>query len=849
MSKKMLINATHPEENRVAIVEDGILTELDIEIAGKEQTKGNIYKAVVVRVEPGLQAAFIDYGGERLGFLQMGEIHPLYLRDGDTDTDMRGRRITDVLRRGQELLVQVVKEERGTKGAALTTFLSLPGRYMVLMPDSDTKGVSRKIEDDSQRRKLKEAMTSLDLPSTFGYIVRTAGIGQKKEELKRDFNYLVRVWEKIQEQARQARAPSLIYKESNLVIRSLRDYFSSDMDEVLVDDIRVCQEAKDFFQEVMPEYAKLVKLHQEKRPIFSRYQIEEQIETISKNKVPLPSGGSIVIDATEALVAVDVNSGKMAGETNVESTAYKSNLEAAAETARQLRLRDLGGLIVIDFIDMRDRKHIREVEKCLKDSLKYDKARVTVGRISQFGLLEMSRQRIKATLAEGSFLSCPHCFGSGKVKSFEAQAVSFLRKLHGAIAKGQIGRVEGEVPLEVATYLLNSKREELLDMERLHQVVIVIKGRPDLLPSQMELVSMRREKEESQLADVIPFLPAVQPPPPMPRPALAEEPAMAEPAAPPTEELEPALGEAESEAGRKKRKRKRKKKKPEELLAASEGATAEAAGSEEEAPAEATSSPDLGSESPEEEAAGPADTEAGGEVRDERKKRRRRRRKKKTPGQEAAATEAGQEGEPPAETPEMAHETAAGEAGEAPEKEGKSRRRRRKKRPEAPLGTMVATAAEAGANDSAATEESPSPEPAVAAVSGEVDANPSTEPARQAEESRPKRARPPRRPAARPEEAARPDESPTVATGTPVVDPSGPEAPLPAAAITVPKRPSRQRTKKAAAEEPVVEMTQPAKQEAAAAAGPEPEEKPKRRPPRKKAATTTKPPAEETPAE
>ena len=496
MSKKMLINASHSEEHRAAIVEDGALTELEIEVVGREQTRGNIYKAVVVRVETGLQAAFVDYGADRLGFLQMGEIHPLCYRRAGAESKGRPR-INDILQRGQEILIQVVKEERGTKGAALTTYLSLPGRYMVLMPESDTKGVSRKIEEESQRKKLKSSMASMNLPENMGYIVRTAGIGQTKEELKRDFDYLLRVYDNIQELARRSKAPALVYKESNLVIRMIRDYFSGDIDEVLVDDAKVFQEAKDFFQQVMPEYARMVKLHQEKRPIFSRYQIEEQIETISKNKVPLPSGGSIVIDSTEALVAIDVNSGKMASEQGVEATAYKTNLEAAAEVGRQLRLRDLGGLIVIDFIDMRDRKHIRDVEKCLKEALKMDKARVTIGHISsQFSLLEMSRQRIKATLAEGAFLSCPHCEGSGRIKSTEAQAVAFMRKLQTGIAKGQIGLAEGEVPMEVATYLLNSRREELLLMERQHKLAIVIHGNKDLKPGQFELTFAKREKEE-----------------------------------------------------------------------------------------------------------------------------------------------------------------------------------------------------------------------------------------------------------------------------------------------------------------------------------------------------------------
>jgi ribonuclease E len=566
MSKKMLINATHPEENRVAIVDDGILTELDIEIAGKEQTKGNIYKGLVVRVEPGLQAAFIDYGEERMGFLQMGEIHPSYFRAFESSSENKTRpRITDALRRGQELLVQVVKEERGTKGAALTTFLSLPGRYMVLMPESDTKGVSRKIGEESKRKKLKEAMASLDLPENVGYIVRTAAIGQKKEELKGDFDYLMRVFQNIQALGKQVKAPALIYKESNLVIRSIRDYFSADMDEVLVDEPRVFQEARDFFQQVMPEYARLVKLHQERRPIFARYQIEEQIETITKNKVPLPSGGSIVIDATEALVAVDVNSGKMAGEQGVEATAYKTNLEAATEIGRQLRLRDLGGLIVIDFIDMRDRKHARDVEKNLKEALKDDKARVTLGRISsRFGLLEMSRQRIKAVLAEGSYLPCPYCNGTGRIKSPEAQAVAFLRKIHAGVAKGQIARVEGEVPLDVATYLLNTKREDLLEMERRHNLSVLIKGHPDFIAGRAELTFHKREKEEQGAAEFVEVATAA----PVQIGQEQEKTPAALPNVATAGEIAPAATEEKNK--KKRRRRQRKKKVDEEVKEAVE---------------------------------------------------------------------------------------------------------------------------------------------------------------------------------------------------------------------------------------------------------------------------------------
>ena len=498
----MLIKGCRPEENRVAIVVDGILSELDIEIAGQEQSKGNIYKAVVVRVETGLQAAFVDYGAEKLGFLQIGEVHTkLYPPKDET----KGRpRIADILQRGQEILVQIVKEERGNKGAALTTFLSIPGRYMVLMPDSTTKGVSRKISVDSERRNLKKTMTELELPERMGYIVRTAGIGKDKEELKRDFDYLVRLFEGIVARKDEIKAPAQLYQESNLAIRSIRDYFSTEMDEVLVDDHKVFQDTKDFFSLVMPELKHLVKRHRERRPIFSRYQIEEQIDGLAKNQAPLPSGGSIVIDQTEALVAIDVNSGKMSGESGIEATAYKTNLEAAAEVGRQLRLRDLGGLIVIDFIDMRDRKNIREIEQEMRKALKDDKAKVSVGRISQFGLLEMSRQRLKPVLSVGAYLECPHCKGIGKIKSIEAQAVVFLRQAHTAAAKGQIGHIEANVPLEVANYLLNQKRATISELERQLKLKISLFGRVDLLPGDLELELHKREKEQETTREIMP---------------------------------------------------------------------------------------------------------------------------------------------------------------------------------------------------------------------------------------------------------------------------------------------------------------------------------------------------------
>ncbi len=500
MSKKMLINATLPEEDRVAIVEDGILTELDIETAGHQQTKGNIYKGEVIRVEQGLQAAFIDYGAQRPGFLQIGEIHPsLFPKRDDEEQNNRRPAITEILKRGQQILVQVVKEERGTKGAALTTEISLPGRYMVLIPQSSSRGISRKIDNDHVRKEIKHTLSSLDLPDNMGYIIRTAAIDQPPEELKRDFDYLLNTYNSIVSHNEKAKAPALIYQESNLVLRSIRDYFTPEIDEVLIDDREVFQQARDFFKAVMPDYVQLVKLHQERRPIFARYQIEEQISHLSSNTVNLPSGGSIVLDQTEALVAIDVNSGKMGGEQDVEATAHRVNLEAAVEVARQLRLRDMGGLIVIDFIDMRQRRNAREVEKALKTALKIDKARVTVGRIShQFGLLEMSRQRIKANLGEGSYNLCPHCQGSGRIRSDESRSIALLRRIQAGTAKGHIEAVVCTAALDTANYLLNNKRRELYDLEQRYKLTIEIKGDPGYLPEQVDIDFIKQSRDQHQ---------------------------------------------------------------------------------------------------------------------------------------------------------------------------------------------------------------------------------------------------------------------------------------------------------------------------------------------------------------
>jgi len=547
MSRKMLINVLHPEEARVAIVQDGRLMELNIEISGKEQTKGNIYKGVVVRVEPGLQAAFVDIGHKKPGFIQMGDLHPdswQWREDLPEEERKRRPRIQEVLRRGQELIVQVEKDARDMKGAALTSYLSLPGRYMVLMPGDDAAGISRKIEDNATRKELKTLVAELQVPAGYGYIVRTEAVGRSSEELKKDLDYLIGVHERILQQAAAIKGAGEVYQDAGVIIRTIRDYFSDDIDEVLVDDKSACQQAIDFFKEIMPGCERLVKLHKEKRPIFSKYQLEEQIDQLYEKRVPLPSGGSLVIEPTEALVSIDVNSGKSSGEKGVEDTAFKTNIEAAAEVARQLRLRDLGGLVVIDFIDMRDNKHNKEVERTLKDALKMDKARVNLGRISQFGMMEMSRQRIAKNINDAIHLECPHCEGRGRVKSVEAMAVSFLRKVHGAAAKGQIAEVRGGLPLEVAYFLLNRKKRELAQIENDYEIVVTIKGKPSFLLNQLELETVRKEKQREDLPEL----------------DLPQQPASVD-AVDSVATTEVPEGEVGAEAAAKKRRKRKRKKK------------------------------------------------------------------------------------------------------------------------------------------------------------------------------------------------------------------------------------------------------------------------------------------------
>ncbi len=460
--KRMLFNATHQEELRVAIVDGQKLVDLDIETAGREQRKGNIYKGVITRVEPGLEACFVNYGEERHGFLPFKEVARSYFKEG---VDVRTARIQDALKEGQELIIQVEKEERGNKGAALTTFISLAGRYLVLMPNNPRGGgVSRRVEGED-RQELREAMDQLNTPQGMSIIARTAGIGRTAEELQWDLSYLLQLWNAIDGAATANSAPILIYLESSLVIRAIRDYFSLDIGEILIDTDDIAEQATAFMSVVMPDNVQRVKRYQDDVPLFSRFQIEHQIETAYSRHVDLPSGGSIVIDHTEALVAIDVNSARSTRGADIEETALRTNLEAAEEAARQLRLRDLGGLIVIDFIDMEDNRNQRAVENRLRDALHVDRARVQMGKISRFGLIELSRQRLRPALNEGSHITCPRCNGTGVIRDAESSALHVLRLLQEESMKDNTAAIHAQVPVEVATFLLNEKRSDITKME------------------------------------------------------------------------------------------------------------------------------------------------------------------------------------------------------------------------------------------------------------------------------------------------------------------------------------------------------------------------------------------------
>jgi ribonuclease E len=537
MKKEMLINVSQPEECRIAIIEDGLLEELYIERASQDNLVGNIYKGRIVNIEPSIQAAFVDFGVGRNGFLHISDVEPQYFRQGgydpqqlndgghgsalDEDEDGNGRSrdrdrprrrgyrtggrprikppIQDVFRRGDEVLVQVIKEGIGAKGPTLSTYISIPGRYLVLMPALGRLGVSRKIEDELARRRLRENLLELNPPKGLGFIVRTAGQDRTKKELSRDMAYLLRLWKVIVRRIRRSAAPVDIYEESDMIIRTIRDIFSSDVDAIYVDEPAAFERAKEFLQLVMPRFVSRLQFYEGREPLFHKYKLEREISRIHKREVPLSGGGSIVIDQTEALVAIDVNSGNFRVEDSAEETAYQLNLAAAREIARQLRLRDLGGVIVNDFIDMRKEKHRRTLERALRDSLKRDRARTKILRTSPFGLIEMTRQRIRPSLKKSVYADCPCCSGRGVVKTAESMSIEVIRMLMLAGQQPNIVRVTVRVNDEVASYLNNRKRREISRLEEEAGMTVQILGSEGLYPEHLELDCRDREGRDLTL--------------------------------------------------------------------------------------------------------------------------------------------------------------------------------------------------------------------------------------------------------------------------------------------------------------------------------------------------------------
>ncbi|NOZ10602.1 MAG: Rne/Rng family ribonuclease [Gammaproteobacteria bacterium] len=494
--KRMLFNATHPEELRVAIVDGQKLVDLDIESTAHNQKKGNVYKGIVTRVEPSLEAAFVDYGSERQGFLPLKEISRTYFTNYSGSTPMAQVRIQDVIKEGQELPVQVEKEERGNKGAALTTFISLAGRYLVLMPRNPKGGgISRRIEGE-ERAEIREALSQITVPSEHALIARTAGIGKSSEELQWDLDYLLQLWEAISKATDERPAPFLVYQESNLVVRAIRDYLRNDITEILIDSTEIHERAERFMQQVMPHNLSKLKLYHDSVPLFSRFQIEHQIESAFSRNVQLSSGGALVIDHTEALITIDINSARATKGADIEETALQTNLEASDEIARQLRLRDLGGLVVIDFIDMSSTRNQRTVENRLHEALRVDRARVQVGRISKFGLLEMSRQRLRPSLGESNYKVCPHCDGTGFIRGVQSFALSVLRIIEEEALKENTEAIHAHLPVDIATYLLNEKRHEISLLEqRLGNQVFMIPEKTLHTP-QYQIKRLRNEQLE-----------------------------------------------------------------------------------------------------------------------------------------------------------------------------------------------------------------------------------------------------------------------------------------------------------------------------------------------------------------
>ena len=489
MKKQMLINAVHLEQKRMAIVEDGKLVEFNIQMAVREPITGNIYKGLVMKVERGLQAAFVNYGGRKDGFLPLRDVSSNYF----TDTNGGREGAKSMLKPGQEVLVQILREVGERKGALLTSYISLPGRYLVLLPNKESSGISRKIEDEEDRKRLKELVEQIRTEDGVGFIVRTAGMNRTKQELARDYQHLSRLWKEIQKGAAETAAPALIYQESAFGVRSLRDYFTTDIEEILVDDLETFRQVRAYCKAVAPRNLKMIKLDKEKTPLFDKYQLEDQIRVIYQDHVDLKSGGYLIINPTEAMITIDVNSGRGSHKRNVEETAYQTNTEAAEEIARQLRLRDLGGLIVIDFIDMMDNKHNAEVEKVFKKAIALDRARIQLSHISKFGILELSRQKKQSTIQEISYTPCPFCRGRGVRPSLEYTALTAYRKIETQAVKGFSSLISISVPHEVADYLQNQKRAEINRLENDYDMSIHISGSPDMAWDESKIETTKRE--------------------------------------------------------------------------------------------------------------------------------------------------------------------------------------------------------------------------------------------------------------------------------------------------------------------------------------------------------------------
>lgn len=516
MTRRLLVNAVHSEECRVAIADDDRLRELEIERADQNQLRGNIYKASITRIEPSLQAAFLDIGANRNGFLQINDIHPSYFEDWPREESNHNYRpsIQDVLHAGQELAVQVIKDEREAKGATLTTNISIPGRYLVLMVGNQRGGVSRKISDEAQRYKLRQAVQKLVIPPGMGVIVRTAGINKSSSELQRDLDALLDIWFDVLQKNTEPGTPKLLYKESDLAIRTLRDYLTPDIDEILIDHEETYRRASQFLERLMPVFASRLRFHNKLQPLFSAFHLDAQVEAVNQPEVTLPSGGSIVFGITEAVVTIDVNSGRSTGQADVEETAFSTNREAAEMIANQLRLRDLGGLIVIDFIDMSDKRHKQTVEKTLRDAIRLDKAKIEIGRISKFGLLEMSRQRLKSSLASQSQMVCPQCQGRARVKTPESAALDALRKIETVTFSGGVSEIRVRMAPGAALLLLNNKRQLLAQLERETKSSILIFADGRMRPEEYELeIKTRKDSFEQVISDIPKSTPVPQPQP------------------------------------------------------------------------------------------------------------------------------------------------------------------------------------------------------------------------------------------------------------------------------------------------------------------------------------------------